>query len=438
MDSNNSRPVRRKITERLIAWKDAPTRMPLIVYGARQVGKTYTILDFGETHYKNVVYFNFEDNDELHRIFDREKSAERLLQELSAKSGQTILAGDTLLFFDEVQTCEKALMALGEFCTNAPAYHIIAAGSVLGVSVNRRRFRFPVGKVAMLTLYPLDFEEFLWLQGEEDLALQIRAACDAGAGFDSHDRAMDLFRVYLVCGGMPRALLEHRATGNFNLILAQQKSIGDAYVADMTRQASPMETAKIMAAYDSIPKQLIKENRKFQYSVIRQGARSTEFDTPIDWLRAGGVAFRSVKVTEGKLPLLSYQEKSSFKIYMSDTGLLFSKLSIPPGPVLTGVPGYETYAAALFENAVAAALVQNGYTPFYWESAGRAEIEFVIQDREGNVVPCEVKPAGSARGKNLQQFISRYGPKYALRISESPFAVSGKIRTIPYYALFCL
>lgn len=430
--------MRRKITKRLYRWKEAESRMPLVLYGARQTGKTYALLRFGRENYKNTVYFNFEDNPELARVFSRNLPPERLVSELAAISGQTILQGDTLLFFDEIQSSETALLSLGAFSEADLGYHIVAAGSVLGASVNRRKYAFPVGKVAMATLYPLDFEEYLWLLSKEELAEEIRESFETGMPLLRHEEALDLFQTYLITGGMPRAASEYRDSGDFNLVLVQQKTISDAYIADMARNATPAETVKIIAAFDSIPQQLLKDNRKFQYSVIHAGGRSTEFETPLDWLRAAGVAFRCTKVREAKLPLLSYQEAGSFKMYMADTGLLFSKFGVQPGPVRMGLPAAAMHLAALYENYVASALLGAGYTPFYWESVGKSSLEFVIQDKRGNVVPIEVRAQENARSKNLAQFVSKYQPPVAYRVTSGNFSNEGVVRQIPAYAVYCL
>lgn len=430
--------MERKIVKRLKTWKDSSNRMPLILYGARQVGKTYTVLSFGKEYYKNTVYFNLEDSVEAVNIFERDLNPERIIMELSAKSGQTILKGDTLIFFDEIQACERALTSLKYFCENAPEYHIIAAGSLLGVAVNREKYSFPVGKVDMITLYPLDFEEFLWALGKEKMSELILKHFEANEALSLHDTAMDLYRIYLVTGGMPRAVLEYISNQDFNFVMAAQKTINDAYIADMAKYATPMETTRIMAAFNSIPAQLAKDNHKFQYRIIKSGARAHDYETPIDWLRASGVVVKCAKVNEGKLPLTAYMDSSSFKIYMTDTGLLCSKFGIPPNAVLAGVQSFEGFKGALAENYVCSALTTAGYTPFYWESQGKAEVDFVIQDKAGNIIPVEVKSSDNVKAKSLMQFISRYDPPYSIRISAKNFAFENGIKSVPLYAVFCI
>ncbi len=430
--------MERKIVAYLKKWKDSPERMPLIIHGARQVGKTYTALSFGKEYYKNTAYFNFEDNIEIGNIFKRDLNPERIVKELSAKSGQTIFKGDTLIIFDEIQACERALTSLKYFCENASGYHIIAAGSLLGVAMNRETYSFPVGKVNIITLYPMDFEEYLWAIGEKPIAELIRHSFNTDEPLSIHETALDLYKSYILIGGMPQALLEYLAEKDYNFVMAAQKNINDAYIADMAKYATPNETTKIMAAFNSIPSQLAKANRKFQYKVIKSGARAYEYETPLEWLRASGVVIKCNKVKEGKLPLAAFAENDFFKAYMTDTGLLCSKFGIPPNAVLANMPGLDSFKGALAENYVASALIINGYTPYYWESQGKAEVDFVIQDYEGNIIPIEVKSSDNVRSKSLNQFISRYKPKYSIRISARNFGFESGIKSVPLYAVFCI
>ncbi len=430
--------MERKIVKRLREWKISKDRKPLILYGARQVGKTYSALSFGKEYYKNTVYFNFEDNIELINIFERDLNPERIVRELSVRSGQSILKKDTLIVFDEIQACERALTSLKYFKENAPEYHIIAAGSLLGVAVNREKYSFPVGKVDMLTLYPLDFEEFLWAMGKKQAAELVRAAYISNEKLSLHDTLMELYRTYLVTGGMPQVVLEYLDKSDFNFVLASQKNINDSYIADMAKYAVPNETTKIMAAFNSIPAQLAKDNRKFQYKVIKSGARAYDYETPLEWLRAAGVVIKCNKTNEGKLPLSAYAEFSSFKVYMTDTGLLCSKFGIPANAVLSDISSFDGFKGALAENYVASALTTNGYIPYYWESQGKAEVDFIIQDKEGNIIPVEVKSSDNVKSKSLNQFVSKYDIAYSIRISSKNFGFENGIKSIPLYAVFCV
>lgn len=430
--------MERKIVKKLESWKKSKKRQPLILHGARQVGKTYTALSFGKKYYKNTIYFNLEDSLENAKIFERDLDPERIIREISAKFGQTVFKGDTLIIFDEIQACEEALTALKYFCEKAPEYHIIAAGSLLGVAVNREKHSFPVGKVTMMNLYPLDFEEFLWAAGREQMAEFVKEAFSGNKPLALHDTLLDLFRTYLVTGGMPAAVLEYLDKQDFNFVLAVQKNINDAYIADMAKYATPNETTKIMTAFNSIPVQLAKDNKKFQYKIIKTGARAYEYETPIDWLKASGIIIKCHKVHEGKLPLTAYADFSSFKVYMTDTGLLCARFGIPVNAILTDMPSFDGFKGALMENYVASALVMSGYNPYYWESKGKAELDFVIQDKNGGIIPIEVKSSDNVRAKSLNQFVSKYSPPYSIRISSKNFGFENGIKAIPLYAVFCI
>lgn len=430
--------MERKIAEKLYKWKKSENRKPLILYGARQVGKTYSVLSFGKEYYKNTVYFNFEDSIELAKIFDRDLKPERILKELSVMSGQSIFKEDTLIVFDEIQACERALTSLKYFCENSQGYHIIAAGSLLGIALNREKYSYPVGRVEMLTLYPLDFEEFLWAVGKEKIAEYVRDSFISNEKLSIHETIIDLYRIYLVTGGMPQVVLEYLNKGDFNFILASQKNINDSYIADMAKYASPNETTKIMAAFNSLPAQLAKDNKKFQYKIIKSGARAYDYETPLEWLKAAGVVIRCNKINEGKLPLSAYTDFSAFKLYMTDTGLLCSRFGIPANAVLSEISSFDGFKGALAENYVASALTTNGYTIYYWESQGKAEIDFVIQDKVGNIIPIEVKSSDNVRSKSLNQFTSKYDPVYSVRISSKNFGFESGIKSVPLYAAFCI
>jgi len=430
--------MERKIVDRLIEWKNSPKRMPLLLYGARQTGKTYTALTFGKQHYKNTAYFNMEDSREVAAIFDRDLDPARIVKELSAKSAQSILKGETLIIFDEIQACERALTSLKYFCENAPEYHVMAAGSLLGVALKCEQYSFPVGKVDMMTIYPLDFEEFLWATGNDVLCDMIKDAYGNFSPLSLHETAMDLYKTYLAVGGMPRAVLEYTETRDFNFVIAAQKTLNDAYIADMAKYAKPQETTKIMAAWSSVPAQLAKENRKFQYKVIKSGARAYEYETPLEWLKAAGIINKCVRVAECRMPLSAYADNDSFKVYMADTGLLCSKFDIAANVVINGSHSFDGFKGALAENYIMQALITNGIKPYYWSSPGKAELDFVFQDRQGGIIPLEAKSAGNTRSKSLNSFIAAYKPPYAVRVSAKNFGFENNIKSIPLYALFCL
>lgn len=430
--------MERKIINKLIEWKRSLDRKPLILQGARQVGKTYTTLTFGKQYYKSCVYFNFEDNKELGAIFDRDLNPERLIKELATKSGQSILKEDTLIFFDEIQSCERALTSLKYFNENANEYHIISAGSLLGVALNRENYSFPVGKVDFMTLYPLNFEEFLIALDKGDLVEMIKESFYSNTPLSLHDTAMDYYKIYLLTGGMPAAVLQYIGKKDFDFVFATQKGINDSYIADMAKYATPNETTKIMAAFESIPSQLAKDNKKFQYKLIKSGAKANQYETPIDWLKASGVIIKCHKINEGKLPLKAYCDFTSFKVYLTDVGLLSSKFDIPSNAILSSLSSFDHFKGALAENYVAAALAVSGHTPFYWESNGKAEVDFIVQMKNGDIIPIEVKSGEHTKAKSLTVFNQRYKSPYSIRISVKNFGFANDIKAVPLYAVFLI
>ena len=430
--------MERKMSKKLLEWKNDTEKTPLILYGARQVGKTYTILSFGKENYKNVAYINFEDNTEISKIFEQDLEVERIIKELSVKLGITILEEDTLIFFDEIQACERALTSLKYFAESNTKYHIIAAGSLLGIAINRQKYSFPVGKVKMLTLYPLDFEEFLWALDKKDLANMIRKAFSEDKEFSLHSLANEYYRLYLAIGGMPRAILEYKEKQDMDFVTAILKDINNSYIADMSKYATSTETTKIMAVYNIISAQLAKENKKFQYKLIKSGARAYEYETAINWLNASGIINQCTKINEGKLPLSAFREPESFKIYMGDVGLLCNKFGIPTNIVIVENDNMNDFKGALAEIYVCNSLVQCGLKPYYWESNGKAEVDFVVQDKEGNIIPIEVKSSIHTRSKSLNVFKSLYKIPYSIRISTKNFGFENDIKCIPLYSVFCL
>jgi predicted AAA+ superfamily ATPase len=430
--------MERKIEKQLLSWKSSVNRLPLIVQGPRQVGKTHTLLAFGKSHYKNVIYINFESSLEVNAIFERDLSPGKILRDLSVFTGETILEHESLVFFDEIQACERALTSLKYFAEEANNYHVVAAGSLLGVAVNREKYSFPVGKVNIFTMFPMDFEEFLWALGQKQGTAVIRESFDQNQPCTLHNHFIQLYRTFLSVGGMPLAVKEFKENNDYHFLAVTQKTILDGYVADMSKYASASETVRIMAVFNSLPAQLAKENRKFQFKVIKTGAKAGVYETPMDWLKASGIVIMCQKVSMGTFPLPAHIESSSFKIYFADTGLLCLKYGLSLNQMLSEFSGFDQIKGALAENHVATALVSNGYTPFYWESQGKAEVDFVIQNTAGQVIPVEVKSSENVRSKSLQQFVQKYHPPYSVRISTKNFGMENNIKSIPLYAAFCI
>ncbi len=429
----------RKISEYLEQWKESPHRKPLIVQGARQVGKTYSILEFGRTHYENVVYFNFETNPRLNQTFDEDISPAYLIPVLSHIAGQTIVTEKTLIVFDEVQLCERALTSLKYFCEDAPDYHIIVAGSLLGVAVNRQSFSFPVGKVDMKTLYPMDMEEFLLALGEKELVHQIRQCFlhDSPMPSALHDAAMMRYRQYLIVGGMPECVLQFAGTGDYILVRHIQDTILASYLNDMSKYNTKNEIKKTRLAYDNITVQLSKKNTRFQYKLLKKGGRAAQFENAIEWLSLSGIVSQVYKVEQIKKPLENYRDIDSFKIYVSDLGLLSAKKDLVAEDILYMSEELNDFKGGMTENYVQVQLSINGYRTYYWESSRGAEVDFIIQ-REGNLIPVEVKAADNTRAKSLNVYRKMYQPAYAIKLSAKNFGFEDGIKTVPLYAAFCL
>ncbi len=429
----------RKITGFLEAWKRDKHRKPLIMQGARQVGKTYSILEFGRTCYENVAYFNFETNPGLNKTFEENISPDYLLPILSRIAGQTIVKEKTLIVFDEVQLCERALTSLKYFCEEAPQYHIIVAGSLLGVAAGRTKFSFPVGKVDMRTLYPMDMEEFMLAMGESALVTQIKKCFVQDAPLPSalHNAAMELYRKYLVVGGMPECVMQFVNTKDYVLIRHMQDTILASYLNDMSKYNNLNEIKKTRLAYDNITVQLSKKNTRFQYKLIKKGGRASEFENAIEWLCLSGIVSLVYKVEQIGKPLENYRDIDAFKIYVSDLGLLCAKKDILAADILYMVEELSDFKGGMTENYVNVQLTINGYRTYYWESARGAEIDFVIQ-RDGKLIPVEVKAADNVKAKSLKVYMNTYKPDYAIKLSAKNFGFENGIKTVPLYAAFCI
>ena len=429
----------RKVIRFLEDWQKSPHRKPLILQGARQVGKTYSILEFGRTHYDNVAYFNFETNPKLNKTFDENISPDYLIPILSHIAGQTIVREKTLIVFDEVQLCERALTSLKYFCEDAPDYHIIVAESLLGVAVNRARFSFPVGKVDMKTLYPMDIEEFMLAMGEETLVQQIRQCFDANTPLPSalHEAALMLYRQYLVVGGMPECVLQFVETKDYILIRHTQDTILASYLNDMSKYNTLNEIKKTRLTYDNITVQLSKKNTRFQYKLIKKGGRASEFENAIEWLTLSGIVSQIYKVEQIKKPLENYRDIDSFKIYVSDLGLLCAKKDLAATDILYMVDEINDFKGGMTENYVNTHLTINGYKTYYWESNRGAEIDFIIQ-RDTHIIPIEVKAADNTRAKSLKLYMDTYKPAYAIKLSTKNFGFEDNKKIVPLYAVFCI
>jgi predicted AAA+ superfamily ATPase len=430
--------MKRKILDSLVEWKNKKGRKPLIVNGARQVGKSYIIREFGQTHFENVVEVNFELDKSTCDFIDKDLNPSRIIQYLELAYAQIITPGKTLIIFDEIQACHRALTSLKYFDEQAPQYHIIAAGSLLGVAIHREKYSFPVGKVDELNMFPMDFEEFLWAMGRENLAVLIREHYESNEPLNVHSLAIDLYNQYFIVGGMPEAVSSFIETDSFARAQLIQNSILNAYIFDMAKYAPPETSIKIRACFDSIPAQLAKNNTKFQYKVVQRGGTASIFGEAIEWLIYAGVALKCQNLEHGLIPLTSYTDLSNFKLYMSDIGLLTLRSDMPLQLILSPIEDEgNTFLGAMTENYVAQVLTGKGIPILYWHSEGKAEIDFVLQQGL-DVIPVEVKSGLRVRGRSLGVFMETYKCRYGIRISKKNFGMENGIKSVPLYAVFCI
>lgn len=429
----------RRITEYFKEWKENKYRKPLIVQGARQVGKTYSILEFGRTHYDNVAYFNFETNPKLNETFNENIEPNYLLPLLSHISGTSIMKEKTLIVFDEIQLSERALTSLKYFSEQAPDYHIIVAGSLLGVAVNRSNFSFPVGKVDIVTMYPMSIDEFFIASGEKELTEMIKKSFDTNTPLPSvlHDKALSLYKEYLAVGGMPECVMQYIQTKDYILVRNSQNNILTSYLNDMSKYNTANEIKKTRLVYDNITVQLSKKNTRFQYKLIKSGARASEFENAIEWLCLSGIVNKVYRVENIMKPLENYRDIDTFKIYVSDSGLLCAKKDILYSDIIYSSPDLNDFKGGMVENYVNQTLIVNGYKTYYWTSDRGAEVDFVIQ-KDGQIIPIEVKSADNVKSKSLGVYMSQYKPSYAIKISSKNFGFENNKKTIPLYATFCI
>ncbi len=431
--------MKRRLLEKLIQWKTKPGRMPLIVNGARQVGKTYILKQFGKEYYQNCVYINLEINSSANSYFHNDLTPARIIQYLETVSGERILPGETLVILDEIQSSERALLALKAFSENAPQYHLAAAGSLLGVALNRGGFSYPVGKTDELTLYPLDFEEFLWALNKESLASQIQHHFDNDLEMPEalHNIAMEHYKQYLITGGMPAVVQEYVQSDSFLSVSDILGRILNDYIADMAKYANSATGIKIRACYNSIPAQLAKENTKFQYKIVQKGGTATIFGESIEWLNFANIVLKCQKTEHGFMPLGAYVSLPDFKLYMGDVGMLTMKSGIAHQTILSNRQEDNMFLGALSENFVAQAFAAKKYPLYYWKNENTAELDFVLQ-KDDKIIPVEVKKGMRTKSISLSIFREKYKNPYAIRISQKNFGFENNIKSVPFYAAFCI
>lgn len=424
----------REAMKDLIIWKDRDHRKPLIIRGARQVGKTWLLKEFGKTHYEKLAYINLDNNDRMESLFRGNLDISRIITALQIEAGVTIEADNTLIIFDEVQEVPRALTSLKYFCENAPQYHIVAAGSLLGVALHPGT-SFPVGKVDFMDLYPLNFIEFLNATGNENLA-SLLAAKDFELITSFKSRYIDLLKQYYYIGGMPEAVSSFIETQDYTLVREVQNRLLMAYEQDFSKHAPNEAVPRIRMLWTSIPAQLAKENRKFVYGLIRQGARAKEYELAMQWLLDCGLIYKVVRITKPDMPLMAYQDFNAFKLFVLDVGLLSAMSGLDIKSLLDGNRIFEEYKGSLTEQYVLQQLIaKKDITPFYWTAEkSNGEIDFVFQSGM-NIIPLEVKAAENLQAKSLKSYCLRYEPKYAIRTSMSDYRKEEWLTNLPLYAV---
>lgn len=410
--------ISRDIISTFKEWKDAPMRKPILLQGARQIGKTWAMETFGKESFEYCAKFDFDRQEELKSVFQNTKTPERIIKELALFCDVPIIAGKTLIIFDEIQECEEALNCLKYFCEDAPEYHIMAAGSLLGVAVKKRRMTVPVGKVRVIRMYPLSFKEFLRASDIHTYEyIEQLTAIEKLPEIILNKLKLE-YRRYLVCGGMPDAacaMLEKQGMENVDAIL---QDILDLYELDFAKYAEPREIPRIHAIWHSLPSQLAKENRKFVYKVVKPGARSKDYEDALLWLEDAGMIYRINNITRPLFPLSAYEDLSAFKLYACDCGLLRRLAKLPSSIIVSPTANYTEFKGAMAENAILQSLmpILRREVPFYWSPDSRAEIEFVIQWND-EIIPIEVKAENCVSGRSLSVYKEKYAPKHRIRFS---------------------
>lgn len=410
--------ISRDIISTFKEWKDAPMRKPILLQGARQIGKTWAMETFGKESFEYCAKFDFDRQEELKSVFQNTKTPERIIKELALFCDVPIIAGKTLIIFDEIQECEEALNCLKYFCEDAPEYHIMAAGSLLGVAVKKRRMTVPVGKVRVIRMYPLSFKEFLRASDIHTYEyIEQLTAIEKLPEIILNKLKLE-YRRYLVCGGMPDAacaMLENQGMENVDAIL---QDILDLYELDFAKYAEPREIPRIHAIWHSLPSQLAKENRKFVYKVVKPGARAKDYEDALLWLEDAGMIYRINNITRPLFPLSAYEDLSAFKLYACDCGLLRRLAKLPSSIIVSPTANYTEFKRAMAENAILQSLmpILRREVPFYWSPDSRAEIEFVIQWND-EIIPIEVKAENCVSGRSLSVYKEKYAPKHRIRFS---------------------
>lgn len=425
--------MERSIYSSLKKWKESPTRKPLILQGARQVGKTYILKEFGAREYSEVVYINCDDNNDMQNMFV-DYDVDRIIRSLSAISGVSIKPSTTLLILDEIQEVERGLASLKYFCEKAPEYHVAVAGSLLGITLHEGT-SFPVGKVDMLYMYPMDFEEFLLAMGKELLVELLRSNSWA-ALTPLRGMLTELLRQYYFVGGMPEAVKTYVERGDIWEVRSIHSKIIDAYRNDMSKHAPKQQVQRINMVWNSIPSQLARDNKKFIYGALRKGARANDFEIAIQWLVDSGLVHKVHRISKPVVPLKFYEDMASFKLFLLDCGLLGALSETPPEQILIGDNVFEEYKGAFTENYVLQQLksLPRTFVYYYSNDNSTLEIDFVVQ-HEAHVIPIEVKAEENLRAKSLRQFVTDNSGLHGVRFSMSDYREQDWLTNVPLWAV---
>ena len=425
--------MERLLMDDLVIWKNKKRRKPLIIHGARQVGKTWIMKEFGSRYFEQTIYISFDNNERMKNVFDMDYDIGRIISAIKIEAGETFTAKNTLLIFDEIQEVPRALTSLKYFYENAPEYCIIAAGSLLGMALHEGT-SFPVGKVDFLNLHPMNFREFLMAGGENQLAdLLVRQ--DYGLINSFSARFADLLRKYYYVGGMPEAVKCYFEEDDVFAVREIQKELLRYYENDFSKHAPKEQIPRIRMVWNSIPAQLAKENRKFIYGIVREGARAKDFELAIQWLSDYGMIMKSYRITKPGMPLIAYMEQNVFKMFMLDVGLLAAKANLSAKILLEGNQIFEEFKGALTEQFVAQQLHSKNMELYYYSTENSTgEIDFVIQ-KEQYCIPLEVKAEENLRARSLRAYCAKYRPEIAIRSSMSNYREQDWMVNVPLYAL---
>lgn len=427
--------MKRHAYKALISWKESHHKKPLIIQGARQVGKTYLVKEFARNEYKDLHYFNFEQDRNLSSLFSNSLNPEHIINSLGLYIGRKIEPETSLLFFDEIQAVPSALTSLKYFQEGDTKYNIIAAGSLLGVSIGKDT-SFPVGKVSFLSLYPMNFSEYLMAAGEDMFLEELNKIEDIRPFPEAiHSKMIDHLKLYLYLGGMPEVVSNYLEFRDIATVRSIQRDILKAYDRDFSKYADKNQAIKNSEFWNSIPNQLSKENKKFKYKDIKKNARSSMYEQTIEWLRKAGLINTAYNLETPKIPLSAYADFSKFKVYMHDVGLLAAKLNITSDQIVLPNELFKGFNGAFIENYVSQELISSGFEQlYYWTSRSDAEVDFILNSGK-SVYPIEVKSGTSRNMKSLQSYASKYHPEKTIRISPRNLTQSGNFINIPLYAI---